>query len=119
MNKVVVPVRFRHLAPRNCMKQEFQRGDLVWVRDEYWNDFGSGFKENLIRHPAHFSIIQYSYHDRYGGDEHDKHIYSELLLDAKGQPQYSRAWLHAELIEVLVLPRCIETLNILDKYPRL
>lgn len=101
------------------MKQEFHRGDLVRTRDVMWGcwDWGvDSTKIDSVRTPAHWGIIVGSYRDQYGGGECERHTYTILKLKDNGDPDYRWSWLDATHIEYLVLPRCIENLDILDDY---
>jgi hypothetical protein len=97
-------------------RQNFHRGDLVFVATEYWNTRGFGFEEGRVHTPAHYAIICGSYRDQYGGGAEQRHTYARLVLDKHGQPLYRSAWTDDFQIEYLVQPRCTELLDMLDEY---
>jgi hypothetical protein len=104
------------------MRPEFHRGDLVFLRAQYWHDPELGFyssypgDEKRERNPACHAIVVGSYRDQYGGGRDQRHIYTMLMLDDMGQPLYESSWHHALRVEYLVQERCMETLDILDFY---
>jgi hypothetical protein len=102
------------------VRQQFHRGDLVFLRAEYWHDpelggYSSDPEDKTReRHPAEHAIIVGSYRDQYGGGEGMRHTYTILVLDKEGQPLWQSSWHDDARIEYLVQERCIETLDILD-----